>query len=94
MFVEDANPDTIILKNTSDFSQVYEMIRSGDFTKNISIDKLSFILPHHIFMLVQYFILQKNNGIEGVLFGSTNMGGHLEASMLKLNFTLLMHTES
>lgn len=94
MFVEDANPDTIILKNTSDFSQVYEMIRSGDFTKNISIDKLSFILPHHILMLVQYFILQKNNGIEGVLFGSTNMGGHLEASMLKLNFTLLMHTES
>jgi hypothetical protein len=79
MFIEDSNSDTIILKNTSDFSQVYEMIRSHDFNKNISIDKLSFILPHHILMLVQYFILQKKDGIEGLLLGAPSTGGYLKA---------------
>lgn len=71
--------DTIVLRNFTDFSQLFQQIRRSEFIADIDISNYKFLHPREILMLTQYFVLQNFNEIDGSLIVNDEIGWYVDA---------------
>ena len=70
---------TIKISDLKSFSMIFDQIKESNFSYNIDASSFPFFEPKHILMLVEYFVLQNFNNIDGELHVNPEIEWYIDA---------------